>query len=147
MPEARNLVLTHSQAACLVALRHGNETQPKIAMKARLALSKASATLRMLARLGLAEQDPTKRWHATRRGKACRFDTVPNRPPRNDGLPGPAGRRLLELLDRPMRGREIVEKLEMTHQGVRQLLIKLHAQGHVSFADLENPFLDRDAGG
>jgi hypothetical protein len=28
----------------------------------------------------------------------------------------------------------------MTHQGVRQLLIKLHAQGHVSFADPENPF-------
>jgi DNA-binding IclR family transcriptional regulator len=28
----------------------------------------------------------------------------------------------------------------MTHQGVRQLLIKLHAQGHVRFADRENPF-------
>ena len=122
MPEARNLVLTHSQAACLVALRHGNETQPKIAMEARLAVSKASAALRVLARLGLAEQDPTKRWHATRRGKACRFDTVPNRPRRSDGLPGPAGRRLLELLDRPVRGREIVEKLGMTHQGVRHLL-------------------------
>ena len=61
MPEDRNLVLTHSQAACLIALRHGNETQPKIAMKARLALSKASATLRMLARLGLAEQDGMRR--------------------------------------------------------------------------------------
>jgi len=39
-----------------------------------------------------------------------------------------------------MRGSEIVEKLGMTHQGVRQLLIKLHAQGRVRFADLENPF-------
>ena len=75
MPESRNLVLTHSQAACLIALRDGNETQPRIAMEARLALAKASATLRVLADLGLAEQDPTKRWHATRRGKACRFDT------------------------------------------------------------------------
>ena len=28
----------------------------------------------------------------------------------------------------------------MTHQGVRQLLIKLHAHGHVNFADPENPF-------
>ena len=109
-------------------------------MEARLALAKASAALRALAQLGLAEQDPTKRWRATRRGEACRFDTVPNRPRRNDGLPGPAGRRLLELLDRPTRGREIVEKLGMTHQGVRQLLIKLHAQAHVSFADPENPF-------
>jgi predicted transcriptional regulator len=94
----------------------------------------------MLARFGLAEQGPTKRWHTTRRGTTCRFDTVPNRPRRNDGLPGPAGRRLLELLDRPMRGPEIVEKLGMTHQGVRQLLIKLHAQGRVSFGDPENPF-------
>src|SRR5262249_20870485 len=34
----------------------------------------------------------------------------------------------------------IVEKLGMTHQGVRQLLIKLHAHGHVSFADPKNPF-------
>src|SRR5579864_99889 len=39
-----------------------------------------------------------------------------------------------------MRGREIVERLGMTHQGVCQLLIKLHAQGHVRFADPENPF-------
>jgi DNA-binding IclR family transcriptional regulator len=140
MPKARNLVLTQSQAACLIALRHGNETQLGIAVEAKLTLAKASAALRMLAQLGLAEQGPTKRWHTTRRGIACRFDTVPNRPQRNDGLPGRAGRRLLELLDRPMKGREIVEKLEMTHQGVRQLLIKLHAQGHVSFGDPENPF-------
>jgi DNA-binding IclR family transcriptional regulator len=47
---------------------------------------------------------------------------------------------VLELLDRPMRGREIVEKLGMTPQGVRQLLIKLYAQEHVRFADPENPF-------
>src|SRR5262249_31324593 len=68
-----------------------------------------------------------------------RFDTVADRPRRN-GRSGPGGRRLLELLDRPMRGREIVEKLGITHQGVRQLLIKLHACGEVCFADPENPF-------
>ena len=39
-----------------------------------------------------------------------------------------------------MKGREIVEKLGMTHQGVRQLLIKLYAQGRVNFGDPENPF-------
>ena len=39
-----------------------------------------------------------------------------------------------------MRGHEIVEKLGITHQGVRQLLIKLHACGCVRFADPENPF-------
>jgi predicted transcriptional regulator len=39
-----------------------------------------------------------------------------------------------------MKGNEIVEKLGVTHQRVRQLLIKLHAQGRVAFGDLENPF-------
>jgi DNA-binding IclR family transcriptional regulator/DNA-binding PadR family transcriptional regulator len=140
MPEARNLVLTQSQAACLIALRHSNETQPRIAIEAQSALAKTAAALRTLAKLGLAERDPAKRWHTTRRGKACRFDTAPDRSRRNGEIPGPAAIRLLDLLDRPMRGREIVEQLEMTHQGVRQLLIKLHAQGHVRFADPKNPF-------
>jgi predicted transcriptional regulator len=140
MPKARNPFLTQPQAACLVALRHGRDSQPKIALEAKLGLTKTAAALRTLAELGLAERDQAKRWHATPRGKTCRFDTVPNRPRRNGRLPGPGGRRLLALLDRPMRGSEIVEKLGITHQGVRQLLIKLHAHGHVRFADPENPF-------
>ena len=139
-PKARNLVLTGSQAACLEALRHGKESQPKIAMEAKLALAKTAATLHALAKLGLAKRDRSKRWHATVRGKTCRFETVPDRPRRNSDLLGRGQLRLLELLDRPRRGSEIVEKLGMTHQGVRQLLIKLHAHGHVSFADPENPF-------
>jgi DNA-binding MarR family transcriptional regulator len=140
MPKAKNLLLTQPQAACLIALRRDQESQPKIAIEAKLVLSKTATALRALARLGLAEHDQAKRWHATSRGKTCRFETVPDRPRRNSGLPGPRGRRLLELLDRPTRGSEIVEKLGMTHQGVRQLLIKLHAHGHVNFADPENPF-------
>jgi hypothetical protein len=138
--KARNLLLTQSQAACLSALRHRKESQPKIAIEAKLALAKTATVLRTLARLGLAKHDQAKRWHATVRGKTCRFKTIPDRRRRDSGLPGPGGRRLLELLDRPMRGSEIVEKLGITHQAVRQLLIKLHAQGRVSFADPENPF-------
>ena len=38
-----------------------------------------------------------------------------------------------------MRGREIAEKLGVTHQRVHQLVIRLHAQGRVSFGDPENP--------
>src|SRR5260370_29479634 len=59
---------------------------------------------------------------------------------RSSGLPGPGARRLLKLLDRPMRGREIAEKLGVSHQRVRQLMIKLHAQGRVIFGDPEKPF-------
>jgi predicted transcriptional regulator len=140
MPRARNLFLTEPQAACLIALRNGRDSQSKVAIEAKLSITKATAVLRALAELGLAERNRAKAWHATPRGKTCRFDTVPHRPRRNGQLPGPGGRRLLALLDQPMRGREIVEKLGITHQGVRQLLIKLHAYGHVRFADPENPF-------
>src|SRR5262249_30276463 len=135
-----NLFLTEPQAACLIALRHGRDSQSRVAIAAKLSITKTTAVLRALAELGLAERDQAKAWGATRRGKTCRFDTVPARPPSNRLLPGPGGRRLLALLDQPMRGRELVEKLGITHQGVRQLLIKLHAYGQVRFADPENPF-------
>ena len=138
--KARTLVLTKSQAACLIALRNDRVSKPEIAIQAKLDLTKTAAALGALARLGLANQDPTKRWHATTRGKICRFKTVPDRLRRNSGIPGSGSQRLLKLLDRPMRGNEIVEKLGVTHQRVRQLVIKLYAQGHVTFGDPENPF-------
>jgi DNA-binding IscR family transcriptional regulator len=35
---------------------------------------------------------------------------------------------------------EIAQRSGLSHQGVRQLVIKLHAQGRVKFGDPENPF-------
>jgi hypothetical protein len=127
--KARNLVLTKSQAACLVALRHRKGRKAGIAILAKLDLLKTAAALRVLMRLGLARQDRTQAWHTTARAKTCRFETVTDRPRRNSGVAGPGARRLLEVLDRPMRGREIAEKLGVTHQRVHQLAIRLHAQG------------------
>ena len=138
--KARGLVLTKSQAACLIALRNGKVSKSEIAIQAKLDLIKTATALGTLARLGLAKQNEAKRWHTTRRGKVCRFKIIPDRLRRNSGVPGSGGRRLLKLLDRPMRGNEIVEKLGVSHQRVRQLVIKLHAQGHVTFGDEENPF-------
>jgi DNA-binding IclR family transcriptional regulator len=140
MPKGRNVALTKSQAACLIALRHCKDAKTEIAIEAKLDLIKTTTALRALARLGLAKQDRTKRWRATAHGKTCRYETVPDRVRRNSGLPGPGGRRLLELLARSMRGSEIAEKLGVTHQRVRQLVIKLHAQGYLSFGDQENAF-------
>ena len=134
----RNLSLTNSQAACLIALRHGNETKPSIAITAKLDMTKAATALAVLARLGLAKQNQTKRWHVTARGKICRYNAVPDRLHRGRDVPGIGGLRLLTLLDRPMRGGEIAEKLGITHQRVRQLIIKLHAQGYVRLGDREN---------
>ena len=140
MPKAGNLVLTKSQAACLMALRDGKHFKSKIAIQAGLDLVKTAVALGVLARLGLAKPSQTKRWHTSARGRTCRFETVPDRLRPNSGLPGPGAQRLLKLLDRPMRGSEIAEKLGVSHQRVRQLVVKLHAQGRVSFGDLETPF-------
>ena len=140
--KARGLVLTKSQAACLIALRNGKVSKPEIAILAKLDLTKTAAALGTLAQLGLVKQNQRKGWHTTRRGKVCRFKVIPDRLRRNSGVPGSGGRRLLKLLDRPMRGNEIVEKLGVSHQRVRQLVIKLHAQGHVTFGDRGEPLLD-----
>jgi hypothetical protein len=138
--KTRSLVLTKSQAACLVALRTGKVSKSQIAIKAKLDLIKTATALGALGRLGLARQDETKKWHTTTRGKIRRFRIDSDRLRQNSGIPGSGGLRLLELLDRPMRGSEIVEKLRVSHQRVRQLVTKLHAQGHVTFGDPENPF-------
>ena len=140
--KARNLVLTKSQAACLIALRRRKDSKPEIAIQAKLDLTKTATGLKALARIGLARQNQSKRWHATTSGKTCRFKIVSDRPRRNSGFPGPGpgALRLLQLLDRPMRGSEIAEELGLSHQRVRQLVIKLHAQGRVSFGDPDKPF-------
>jgi len=138
--EDRNLVVTKSQAACLIALRDRKDSTPKIAVHAKLDMKKTAAALGELERLGLAKRDQPKKWHATARGKICLFETVPDRSRRDSGVPGPGGQRLLKLLNHPMPGREIAERLGITKQGTRQLLIKLHAQGRVNFADPERPF-------
>src|SRR5499433_4522579 len=110
LPKAPNFTLTHSQAACLIALRRCKDSKTKIAIEAKLDLIKTAAALGALARLRLAKQNRTKKWHATARGRTCRYETVPDHPRRNRALPGAGGRRLLALLDRPMRAREIAEK-------------------------------------
>jgi predicted ArsR family transcriptional regulator len=141
-PKARNLILTLSQAACLIALRHRKGFKTEIAIQAKLDLIKTATELGALARLGLAKQGQAKRWHTTARGKVCRFQTVPDPLRRSSEFPGPGpgAQRLLKLLDRPMPGSEIVEKLGVSHQRVRQLVIKLHAQGRVRFGNPETPF-------
>ncbi len=138
--KARSFALTKSQAACLIALRNGKVSKPEIAIQAKLDLVKTARALGTLARFRLAKQDQAKRWHTTPRGNTCRFKIIADRLRRNSRILGPGGRRLLKLLDRPMHGNEIVERLGVSHQRVRQLVIKLHAQSLVTFGDPENPF-------
>ena len=134
-PRARSLILTESQAACLVALRLRKESKTEIAIQAKLDLKKAAMALDALKELGLARRGPMNSWHPTGRGRNCRFKTTPDRIRRGSALPG--ARRLLDVLDRPMQGNELAEKLGITLQRVRQLVVKLHAQGLVKFGDPE----------
>jgi predicted transcriptional regulator len=123
----RNLILTESQEACLVALRSRKESKTDIAIQSKLDLRKAEKALEALKELGLAKRDEMNSWHLTRSGRDCRFKVIPDRIRRSSGLPGPGGRRLLDALNRPMRGDQLAERLGITLQRVRQLVVKLHA--------------------
>jgi predicted transcriptional regulator len=133
----RNLILTESQEACLVALRSRKESKTDIAIRAKLDLKKAEKALEALKELGLARRDEKNSWHFTRRGRDCRFKVIPDRIRRGSGLLGPGARRLLDALNRPMRGDQLAERLGITLQRVRQIVVKLHAQGLVKFGDPE----------
>jgi DNA-binding MarR family transcriptional regulator len=137
--KARTIVLTKSQAACLMALRHHPETKTGVAIAAKVTITKAAEALGILKNLGLADKDQANRWLPTLGGKVCCIDTIPERRRENKG-PGPGGRRLLDLLQQPMRSVEIANRLCITRQRVQQLLVKLHAQGLVRFLDPREPF-------
>ncbi len=108
-----------------------------IAIQAKLDLKKAAKALEALKELGLAKRGEMNSWHFTGRGRNCRFKTIPDRIRRGSALPGPGARRLLDILDRPMRGTELAESLGVTLQRIRQLVVKLHARGLVKFGDPE----------
>ena len=133
----RNLILTESQEACLAALRSRKESKTDIAIRAKLDLKKAEKALEALKELGLAERSEMNSWHFTRRGRDCRFKVIPDRIRRGSGLLGPGARRLLDALNRPMRGDQLAERLGITLQRVHQLVVKLHAQGLVKLGDPE----------
>lgn len=54
---------------------------------------------------------------------------------------GPAGQRLLDLLDRPMSGEELATRLNVTQQRVRQLVLKLLAMRKVRVGDPKRKLL------
>src|SRR5260370_17835111 len=100
--KARNIVLTKSQAACLIALRRRKDSKTEIAIQAKLDLTKTATELGALARSGLARQNQSKRRHTTTSGKACRFKIFPDRLLRNRAPPAPRSLRLLQSSVRPI---------------------------------------------
>ncbi len=160
VPNAK--VLTKSQAACLMVLRNPGFSQRRIAGAAKLDLKKTEAALRKLAELGLVRRSESNLWSATSTGETCEFETVADprvtkgRPSaldarlevdladpsqRNPGpvQPGPAGQRLLDLLDRPKGASALARESGLTRERIGQLLLRLHALGHIVFVDPDHP--------
>ncbi len=134
-----DLILTGTQAECLAVLRNPGHSQSKIAIEAKRSMTQTEVALHRLVELGLARQTASKLWVATPRGETCSFETISDRPYRQSRPPGPGAERLLDLLDRPMHGRAIARELGISREGVRQLLVRLHAQGRVAFGDPDHP--------
>jgi DNA-binding IclR family transcriptional regulator len=139
IPEPRDVVLPRSREACLVALRSGKSAVTQIAMSARLSLKTASHALRDLEILGLVERSPEAVWRPTSRGLTCLVVPSSGRSRDVSREPSPNARRLLELLERPMRGRSIAKKLGISRQGARHMMHRLSAQGRVKFGDPDDP--------
>src|SRR5271165_2189004 len=156
-------VLTKSQAACLMILRNPGFSQRRIVGAAKLDLKKTEAALRKLAELGLATRSDSKLWTATAIGEICGFETVADprvkrgRSPAPDAQfqldladqsqhdprspqPGPGGRRLLDLLDRPKGATDLARESGLSRERVGQLLLHLQAHGRIIFVDPDHPF-------
>lgn len=145
VPKAsRRVSLTASQAACLEALRAGLDSKIAVAIEAKLDLRTARAALEALDRAGLARRAALHRWRLTKRGQTCAVSVAPDPRPRRGRrrqarvVEGSAVARLLEALDRPLRGRELVARLGVTPQHIHQLLVKAHALGCLRIGDRRN---------
>lgn len=127
--------LTASQAACIEALRKGAASKSQIAIAAGLSHYRARSALLSLASVRLAERAPGNRWRLTRRGRACRLETVPDKHGRGAGKLGRAAKRALRALDHPMSRSELAARLGVTTQRAHQLIVALRAAGRVQLGD------------
>ena len=140
-PAAERVQLTVSEAACLDAVKDGLNGKTKIAVETKRDLKTVAKVLEKLSRARLVGRTGSRRWRPTKRGRHCVVRVVPDPERRRGGKPfgrlvaGSAAERLLNTLDRPMRGVELVERLGVTPQRVHYLIVRLHAQGRVKLGD------------
>jgi len=138
---SEKIQLTASQAACLDAVREGLDSKTKIAVETKQDLKTVSTALKWLDRARLLRRADGYRWRPTKRGRSCAVQVVPDPERRLGGkrfgelVAGSTAERLLDALDRPMRGAELAELLGVTKQRVHQLVVKLHAQGRLKLDD------------
>ena len=140
-PDDERVELTESQAACLSAVKGGRDAKTKIAIETKQDLKTVTKALEKLSRDRLIRRAGTRRWGATEQGRNCDVRVVPNVERRRGGkafgrlVPGSTADQLLNALDQPMRGTDLVERFGVTPQRIHQLIVKLYAQGKVRLGD------------
>ncbi len=143
-PAAERVQLTVTEAACLNAVKNGLDGKTKIAVETKRDLKTVANALERLGRARLIGRTGSRRWHPTKHGRYCAVRVVPDPERRRGGkafgrlVAGSTAERLLNTLDRPMRGVELVERLGVTPQRVHQLIVRLHAQDRVRLGDRGN---------
>ncbi len=133
--------LTASQAACLDAVLQGLNSKTNIAVETKKDLNAVAAALEGLKQARLIRQTDSFRWRATKRGQTSGVQIVSDPERRLGGksvgriVPGSATERLIDALDRPMRGKDLSMLLGVSHQGVHQIVVRLLAQDKVRVGD------------
>jgi DNA-binding IclR family transcriptional regulator len=133
-------VLSVHAAACLKALKSGRTTKTGIAIEAQFGLDETNAGLDELTGSGLVERKHKRSWRLTAEGKKFRSRHLPEER-RCGTAASPAQQRLLDVLDCPMRGRDIAQKMGVTNSLVHSYLVSLQARGLVRFGDPDRMML------
>ena len=130
MPNAAKCVqLTETEAACLEAIKDGQDRKTRIAVKTKRDLRTVTVALEILSRAHLIWRADSRSWRPTQHGLHCAVRVVPDPPRRRGGkmfgrhAPGSTAERLHEALDRPMSGADLVDCLGVTRQRVHQLVV------------------------
>ena len=143
-PAAEAVQLTVSEAACLDAVKDGLDRKTSIAVETKQDLKTVAKALERLRRARLIRRAGSRCWRSTTQARHCAVRVVANPERRSGGksfgalVAGSTAERLLNALDRPMRGIDLVDRLGVTRQRVHQLTVRLHAQGRVRFGDRGN---------
>lgn len=142
---AQKATLTASETRCLEAIRSGANTKTSVALRTQVDLKTAALLLQKLAARHLIAADERNRWKLTPQGETAAISIVPDRDRRRGGKqhgeirPGTSADRLLALLDRPRRGKELVSDLQVSMQRVHQLVVRLSALGKVRLGEPDRP--------
>ncbi len=121
--------LSVSEAACLDAIREGFGTKTTIAVEASRDFRIVSKVLDTLRQARLVRRGRDARWQVTARGHHCFVKRAPDPKPKRGSrpvgkvVPGSATDRLLDALDRPMRGKDLAPLLGISLQRVHQIVV------------------------